>query len=148
MSLALVIGTALGISVGAQETNRQASARNVVKAWAQTGHGSGQDSNIHADSKANPPDAKTPPPPEKSATPGARTCSVEVNNYTTWFVDIYIDAGYAATVGPWGNGEVYPPATGSKFYARANFTDGSWKFWGPQPFTCAQSGASEWRLNP
>lgn len=147
MSLALAVGIALGISARAQEMSQPGVAKNFVKASAQSGRGSGPDSNIKADSKANPPDAKVPPPPEKSGTNGARGCAVGVNNYTTWYVDIYINGDYAGTIGPWGNGGVFPPATRSTFYARANFTDGSWKYWGPQQFTCAQTGANEWRLN-
>ena len=146
-SLVLAIFVALAISASAQDA-AQKTGKNLVKASAQSSRGGGQDSNIKSDNKANDPNAKTPPPPEKSGTRGARGCAVDVNNYTAWYVDIYVNGVFTGTVGPWGNGFVYPPAMGSALYGRANFTDGSWKYWGPQQFTCAQSSVNEWRINP
>jgi hypothetical protein len=127
----------------------KAPAKQVIKAPAQSSRGGGADPNIKSEAKpANDPNVKTPPPPEKSGQRGARGCAVEVSNYTAWFVNIYSNGVYVGTVGPWANGVTYPPMVGSAVYARANFTDGSWKYWGPRQFVCAQGGIYSWELTP
>jgi len=126
-----------------------APANQPIKAKAQSSRGGGADPNIKSEAKpVNDPNAKTPPPPEKSGQRGARGCAVDVSNYTAWYVDIYSNGVYVGTVGPWGNGWTYPPAVGSSVYGRANFTDGSWKYWGPRQFVCAQGGVYTWELTP
>ena len=127
----------------------KAPARQTIKAAAQSSRGGGADSNIKSEAMpANDPNAKVPPPPEKSGQRGARGCAVDVSNYTPWFVNIYSNGVYVGTIGPWANGMTYPPLVGSALYGRANFTDGSWKYWGPRQFVCAQGGLYTWQLTP
>jgi hypothetical protein len=150
--LALLVG--VGYTYAQDDTMKKddmkAPTKQVIKAAAQSSRGGGADPNIKSDAKpVNDPNAKTPPPPpEKSGQRGARGCSVDVNNMTAWFVDIYSNGIYVGTVGPWGNGWTYPPLVGSAVYGRANFTDGTWKYWGPRQFVCAQGGIYSWQLTP
>ncbi len=152
MAFVLVLLVGIGYTYAqddAMKKNDAAPTKQVIKAAAQSSRGGGADPNIKSDAKpVNDPNAKTPPPPEKSGQRGARGCSVDVNNMTAWYVDIYSNGVYVGTVGPWGNGWTYPPAVGSAVYGRANFTDGSWKYWGPRQFVCAQGGIYSWQLTP
>jgi hypothetical protein len=121
----------------------QKSGKNAVKTQAQSSRGGGADTNIKTDRAPNDPSNQATKPAGKG-----RGCSVEVSNETGWYVDIYVNGVYTGTVGPWGSGWAYPPVAGSNLYGRANFTDGSWKYWGPREFGCGQGSVNTWTITP
>jgi hypothetical protein len=120
---------------------------------AMASRGAGPDTNIKQDKdQATKNDAaKAPPaPPSKGGakTRGIFDCWVTANNYTPWWVDIYVDGTYRGQVAPWGAGTVNAGAGGTALYGRAVFTDGSYKSWGPRQFACTSDGQFTWRLDP
>jgi hypothetical protein len=121
----------------------QKPTKNAVKTQAQSSRGGGADTNIKTDRAPNDPSGQAAKPAGKG-----RGCSVEVSNETGWYVDIYVNGVYTGTLGPWSNGWAYPPVAGSNLYGRANFTDGSWKYWGPREFGCGQGSVNSWSITP
>jgi hypothetical protein len=144
---ALVLVASFGVSKSLAQDDKmtmQKSGKNVVKTQAQTSRGGGADTNI----KTEKPTANDPKSEATKPAGRGRGCSVEVNNDTGWYVDIYVNGVYTGTVGPWGSGWAYPPVAGSNLYGRANFTDGSWKYWGPREFGCSQGSVNTWDITP
>ena len=142
---ALVLVASFGASQSMAQDDKmmaQKSGKNVVKTQAQSSRGGGADTNIKTDRAPNDPNGTAKPAGK------GRGCSVEVNNNTGWYVDIYVNGVYTGTVGPWGSGWAYPPVAGSNLYGRANFTDGSWKYWGPREFGCSQGSVNTWDITP
>jgi hypothetical protein len=152
--IALICGAILmAVPALAQESatapKKATSSKHEVTTKGQQSRGSGEDSNIkskaHENSKDNANAA--PEPPAKSVR--GLGCYVDVNNATSYYIDIYSNGIYQGTVGPWANFYTYPTGNVS-LYARADFTDGSYEKWGPNAFDCGTSGAAhnEWRLQP
>jgi len=144
---ALVLVASFGVSKSMAQDDKMAmqkSGKNVVKTQAQTSRGGGADTNI----KTEKPTANDPKSEATKPAGRGRGCNVEVNNDTGWYVDIYVNGVYTGTVGPWGSGWAYPPVAGSNLYGRANFTDGSWKYWGPREFGCGQGSVNTWDITP
>jgi hypothetical protein len=63
-------------------------------------------------------------------------CRVDVDNWTPWKVQIYVDGTFRGLVSPWGDGVTYTGAGPTRVYARAEFTDGSALTWGPTDYDC------------
>jgi hypothetical protein len=144
---ALVLVATFGVSKSLAQDDKMApqkSGKNVVKTQAQSSRGGGADTNI----KTEKPTANDPKSEATKPAGRGRGCNVEVNNDTGWYVDIYVNGVYTGTVGPWGSGWAYPPVAGSNLYGRANFTDGSWKYWGPRQFGCSQGSINTWDITP
>jgi hypothetical protein len=119
---------------------------------AQGSRGAGEDPNIKQDkqSATNDPAKETPAPPKKGGakTRGYLDCWVTADNYTPWWIDIYIDGTYRGQVAPWGGGTVDAGSGGTTVYGRAVFTSGAVKTWGPRQFQCSPNGDFTWRLDP
>ena len=108
------------------------------------------DPNIKNSSEKNNPSATAPAPPSKggpSKFGTSKLCRVMVDNHTQWKIQVYIDGDYEGLVGPYG--ELYTVATpgSTKFYGRADFTDGSVITWGPTIYQLAPGGTFTWKLN-
>jgi len=145
LSCVLVGGLlALNLSAAAQDAKKP----EVVKSSAQKSRGGGEDANVKQDYKPNHAGGQeVPPPTAKSETRGeARGCAVHVNNYTALYVQIYVDGYFQGTVGPWGDGWVYPGTGGTTLYAKAPFDDGTFLWW-RNVFACANGGVYEWRID-
>ncbi len=91
---------------------------------ANSSRGTGDDPNIKGDKQQavkNDPANEPPAPPKKGGakTRGFFDCWVTANNYTPWWVDVYVDGTYRGQVAPWGAGTVNAGAGGTTLY-------GSW----------------------
>lgn len=109
-----------------------------------------EDPNVQTRKAPNDASKAKPAPSNKTsqATRGAGICVVHVDNRTPWVIDVYVDREYAGTVGSWG--DIYPLAGSgaTRFYAHADFTDGSTRTWGPRMFQCDPGSVFTWTLNP
>jgi hypothetical protein len=63
-------------------------------------------------------------------------CRVDVDNWTQWKVQVYVDGTFRGMVSPWGDGTTYTGAGPTRVYVRAEFTDGTYKYWGPRNYDC------------
>lgn len=150
VALALVFGAALATSAPAQEKKAAAADSNTIKATAQAGK-AGADPNVKKadvtnDSKA----AAGKAPAHRGATTrgfGPGVCGVVAENWTSLYVKIYVDGTYRGTLGPWDEGVVFTGSGATTMYARADFTDGSYKYWGPSIVNCPRGGRHTWELH-
>lgn len=106
-----------------------------------------------AKTRGDDPEIKTPKPeanvkgqePEGFIQPmekGAKArgeynyCSVIVDNWTGWWLDVYIDGTYRGNVSPYGKGGQNVGAGNTRVYIVAEFKDGSRVRWGPVTKSC------------
>lgn len=127
----------------AQKQGKEGQKDNpiVLKGTKSTTRGAGEDPNIKHGEAANDPNKKVQPPPSKGGTKarGGYYCEVRVDNWTQWYIKIYVDGDYRGTVGPYDDGvvNVYPGET--QVYGRADFNDGSSLSWGPKTYSCGSN---------
>ncbi len=142
----------------AQEKGAQAkpqAATNVTDTKAAQSRGAeSADPNIKAASAVNQPGAKPAPAPPAKGGPKTRGagqplfCEVHVDNRTDLFIKVYIDGTYRGMMDKWGDLFDYTISGRTQLYARADFTDGSYKYWGPSVVNCPDDGTYTWRLHP
>jgi hypothetical protein len=87
----------------------------------------------------------------RSKIKGATSCRIEIENRTDQTIDIYIDGRFRNTLGPMDR-SYFSTATGSPvIYAKAEFEDGTYFYWGPRSFKCgdtAENDAVHFVINP
>jgi len=111
--------------------------------------GSGPDANIKKDEKDVATNAQEPAaPPQKGGQKqrGPNDCWVTADNYSPWFINVYVDGTYRGQVSPWGKGVVNAGAGNTTLYGRANLPDGSSNTWGPRVFSCTSDDTFTWTL--
>jgi hypothetical protein len=118
-----------------------------VENAATRSRGTGTDENIKVARGANTPGATAAAPAAKG---GARTRGgvsiVHLDNWTSWYVDLYVNGAYCASSGPWGDAYCYVPSGTVVLYGKASFTDGSSLSWGPR--SVYVDGALDWKITP
>ena len=86
-----------------------------------------KDSNIKSGEPVNNPKASTERKATKNA--GAVVCSLDVVNNTPWVSKVYFSGVYGGTLAPWSSYVFYLNPGSTKVYGRADFTDGTYRFW-------------------
>lgn len=115
-------------------------------AKVQAGRGGGADENVKTKSMDNDPKATQPAAPPTKGGKGTRSgySLLSFDNWTGLWINLYVDGDLVGVVGPYGDSS-YLVASGTHIaYARAEFTDGSYSYWGPSRVSCY--GTSTWRL--
>ena len=154
LAVLMIVALASPLSMVAQDKKAAGkdtkAAPEVVKAKAQSSRGAGEDPNIKTGSDKNDPKSNTPAPANKGGAAsrgmGPGVCGVRADNYTRWIVKVYVDGSYRGAVGGFDDGTVYVGNGTTTFYARADFTDGSYKYWGPWVFNCPHGMTVTWQL--
>ena len=144
----LVFGLALGIGVGVRPAQGQDHPKSATaKASKTRGESGAKDENIKKGRAPNDPDAKIEAPAEKGG-PKTRggSCRIHINNHTLYYIDIYTDGDYRGQVSPWGDSYGWVGCGQTKFYGRADFTDGQVRIFGPSVYYV--DGTFEWDLYP
>ena len=72
---------------------------------------------------------------------GADYCDVTIDNWTGYYLDIYIDGSYRGTVAPYDKRVTWAIPGSTKLYAEAQ---GTTYYWGPYTFDC--SWEYSWKL--
>jgi hypothetical protein len=165
VALALVFSLALASPAAAQEKAKAEPAKakaepakaaahgkaEVVKEKSKDGKGSA-DPNVKNNAAKNDPKGQAEAPPNKGGKAdagrgfGAGWCEVSASNYTRYYTKIYVDGAYRGMVGPFDTGTVTVGTGTTTFYARADFDDGSYKFWGSYVFNCSYAHNVNWQL--
>jgi hypothetical protein len=121
------------------------------KSTAAAGAAGASDPNIKkADATNDPKAAPEKAPSHKGSKTrgfGPGVCAVTVDNWTGWYVKVYVDGSFRGSVGPFDDGTVYVGSGATTVYARADFTDGSYKYWGSRVVNCPRGGTFSWTLN-
>jgi hypothetical protein len=96
------------------------------------------DPNIKNDKQTNDPNAKGEPPRSKggAVTRGVSGCEVRLDNRTNLLIKIYVDGIYRGVLDRYGDGVVYVGAGETHVYARADFDDGTYAYWGQSVYDC------------
>ena len=72
--------------------------------------------------------------------------NVVVDNWTGYYIDIYVNGNYRGTVSPWDKRVTWAIPGTNTLYAKAVFDDGSYLYWGPKvTYTGYQY---TWKLHP
>lgn len=100
--------------------------------------GGAADPNIKDDKQTNDPNAKGEAPSKKGGamTRGGGGCEVRLDNRTSLLIKIYVDGIYRGVLDRYGDGVVYVGAGVTHVYARADFDDGTYAYWGPSTYNC------------
>ncbi len=62
---------------------------------------------------------------------GPNYSDIVVDNYTGWYIDIYVDDEYRGTLAPYDRRVTWAVPGNTKLYGKAVFDDGSYYYWGP-----------------
>lgn len=90
--------------------------------------------------------ADAPAAPNRGDNYGASMSDIIVDNYTGWYIDIYVDGEFRGTLAPWDKRVTWAIPGATTLYAKATFDDGSYRYWGP---TSAETGYQyQWNLRP
>lgn len=77
---------------------------------------------------------------------GPNYSDVVIDNWTGYYIDIYVNGNYRGTVSPWDKKVTWAIPGTNTLYAKAVFDDGSYLYWGPKAtYTGYQY---TWKLNP
>jgi hypothetical protein len=71
---------------------------------------------------------------------------VIIDNWSGYYVDIYVNGNYRGTVAPYDKRVTWAIPGTNTLYAKALFDDGSYIYWGPK--TTATGYEYTWKLNP
>jgi len=77
---------------------------------------------------------------------GPNYSDVVIDNWTGYYIDIYVDNSYRGTVSPWDKKVTWAIPGATKLYAKAVFDDGTYLYWGPSTTTTGYQYT--WKLNP
>lgn len=111
--------------------------------------GSGStDTNIKKDDVMNNKKGPQPTAPRRKGgkTRGGEGCEVRLDNSTGWIIKIYVDGTYRGSMGAYDDSTVNVGAGLTRVYARADFTDGTYKYWGPQDYKCSDNQYINFRM--
>ena len=105
--------------------------------------GNGLDKNVKIAEPKNDPKSEYKER-EKSRT---STITVIVENYTSWYVKVYDDGNYQGTVSPYGKGYFSDYGDIINLYAKAEFDNGTYNFWGPKYIRNDDAYTFTWKLS-
>lgn len=123
------------------------SGAPITELKSSSGSGS-TDKNIKKDEVAN--NAKGPkataPRKKGGKTRGGYGCEVRLDNSTGWVIKIYVDGIYRGAMGAYDDSTVTVQAGLTRVYARADFTNGTYKYWGPSDYRCLDNQYINFRM--
>ena len=90
--------------------------------------------------------AKPAAPGTRGDVYGADYSDVVIDNWTGYYVDIYVNGNYRGTVSPYDKRVTWAIPGNNTLYAKAVFSDGSYMYWGPKATYTGYSYT--WKLNP
>jgi hypothetical protein len=131
--LPLAFALALASAAATQSYAQSPEGAGKAKAKSQTARGAA-DSDPNIKVKAGSQKTERPAPPQKGGqkTRGAG-CFVTFDNWTPWYVDVYVDGEGVGTVGPWGDGGIFTDDN-PVLYARSDS-----HYWGPYTAKCVNA---------
>lgn len=132
----LVFGVAAFSTTASAQKPDKAKTIELKSSRASASKGDNTDKNIKQEAMANDPKARHDAPAAKGGKSKGGGCRVQLDNSTEWFIRIYVDGIYRGTMDPWGDNSVYVLPGDTTVYARADFTDGSYRYWGPKVYDC------------
>ena len=140
-----------GLTYGQDQVNLKASGSGDVT----KGKSRGADPNIKVTKHVNASDMETLAiqPAEKggeasSRGSGSGTCYVSFDNWTSWYLDCYVDGSYEGYMAPWGSGNVTTGSRTTCLHVVAEFGNGDQISWGPECRSCDHNDIYEIEVYP
>lgn len=130
--------------------SKSSQNREVVELKSNKGTATGDDPNITTGDMPNTMNLKGTPPANKggNAKSGAG-CKVIFDNFTDWRIKLYVNGAYRGTLGGFDDAYLYVrPSPNTVVYARADFDDGSYLYWGPTTYDCRSNEYIHFKMNP
>lgn len=87
-----------------------------------------------------------PPSTSRGEVYGPNYSDVVVDNWTGYYIDIYVNGNYRGTVSPYDKRVTWAIPGTNTLYAKAVFDDGSYLYWGPKVTYTGYTYT--WKLNP
>jgi hypothetical protein len=138
VSLALALAAA-----PAQAADAPAKKGENVVSKPQKARGGGKDENIKSpEIPLNDPSKAGQAAPEKKR----GMCEVHVDSRVNLYVKIYVDGDFRGMLGPYGDGYAMAISGPTRLYARADYTDGTYSWWGPRTMSCPSGDTITWTL--
>ncbi|HEY8226486.1 MAG TPA: hypothetical protein VIG25_14495 [Pyrinomonadaceae bacterium] len=136
-----------------QSASKQKGKPKVTELKATRGEksrGGEADPNIKESKETNDPNAMMDAPPTKggATTRGGGYCEVQFDNRTKFYIKLFVDGNYRGTLSPYGDAVVYALPGSTTVYARADFDDGSFSYWGPSSYSCGPGQYIPFRMMP
>lgn len=79
---------------------------------------------------------------------GGGDCKVIFGNHTDFRINLYVNGVYRGTADSYGDARLYiAPNPETVVYARADFADGTFLFWGPESYDCGANQFVYFKLN-
>nr|CAA9282766.1 hypothetical protein AVDCRST_MAG63-4070 [uncultured Armatimonadetes bacterium] len=139
---------ATGFLAASPEVQAQKGNSFTDRSRVMRGGGGGADRNIKTEMPKNTRQGVGTPPAEKGGTKTRGGSSTFViDNRTGWYISVYVNGRFSATVGPYGNVSGYANPGSYALYARANFDDGSFRAWGPRVVQMTSGVRTTWTLS-
>lgn len=156
--VAMIVLPATVQNVVAQDTKKKDDASKkkkqsfVLKSTkVESGRGSTSDPNIKDDSMLNSASQEFAAPKEKGGNTNTRgaagVCRVVLDNQTKLKIKIFVDGSFRGTMAPYGDSVTYTGAGPTRVYARADFDDGSFVYWGPSDYMCYAGQTINFRMD-
>ncbi len=124
--------------------------KEVVELKSNKGTATGEDPNITTGDLPNTMNSpKTPPASKGGNSKGAAGCKVIFDNYTNYRIKLYVNGAFRGTLGGYDDAYLYvTPSRNTVVYARADFDDGSYLYWGPTTYDCQSNEYINFKMNP
>jgi hypothetical protein len=131
----------------AMVTKTPSATGPVTELKASSGSGS-TDKNIKKDEVLNNTKGPKATAPRKKGgkTRGAAGCEVRLDNSTGWIIKIYVDGVYRGAMGAYDDARIVVQPGLTRVYARADFTNGTYKYWGPSDYRCNDNQYIDFRM--
>lgn len=153
MAAALIVMPAAAGEALAQKkvdaSKQKTQSFNLKATKVEAGRG-GEDANIKSREMANTEGQEVITPPEKGGATGrgaAGVCRVHFDNRTNLKIQLYVDGNHHGMVGAMGDVITYVGSGLTRVYARADYTDGSYSYWGPTDYTCYAGQTINFRMD-
>ncbi len=140
--LAILITAGAGFSAYAQTAKPKLKKETVTSSPVSTPDDKVATLQRPTNDKNNP----APPTSSRGDVYGANYSDVVIDNWTGYYIDIYVNGNYRGTVSPYDKRVTWAIPGTNTLYAKAVFNDGSYLYWGPKVTYTGYSYS--WRLNP
>jgi len=147
-----VLGSAIAAALvtGASVIRAQSANEKVVETKAEVSRGT-PPVKLKSESRVNSKKAAPIPAPAQKGGEKARgqvsTCIVHFDNRTDLWIKGWVDGEFEGVTPPYGDLYAYAIAGGTQLFARADFDDGTYLYWGPTIVSCPPGGTFTWRVS-
>ena len=114
------------------------------------GKGATADPNVKEEATDNDPNTPQTVPASRGGggSKGAGgICSIYLSNNTNYAIQIYINGTYKGLLYGGNDSTLYYTPGSVTVYGKALFTDGSYSYWGPTPYTCGPNQYIDYGFN-